>query len=82
MDERRRQDNRIDQIQTDMEGVQTSIGHLHDCIESVKADVRRNTVITEDVRDVLGSFRVMASIAKWVTAIAAAYVAVRAWFGK
>lgn len=44
------------------------VTHLHDCIE-------KNTSITEDVRDILASFKVMLHIGKWVAAIAGAIAA-------
>jgi hypothetical protein len=44
-------------------------------MDIVKAQLKENTEVTCEVRDVLVSFRVIASIAKWVTAIAACLAA-------
>lgn len=69
MTERRADDPRITQMASD--------------IASLKTEMVSNTEITAQVRDLLASFRVMAAIAKWVTAIAAAGAAllalVKAW---
>lgn len=46
-----------------------------------RADLRRlleeNTAITQQVADVLASFRVVAAVAKWLAAIAAGIAAIR-----
>ena len=77
--ERRRRDPRIDEIHTKVE-------HLHDCIESVKQSVQSNTETVKEVRDILQSFRIAGAIAKWLTGIAAAFMAVKTgittWGGK
>jgi len=49
--------------------------HLHDCVEALKVAVRKNTEVTEQVRDILGTFRVTMAVAKWVAAIVGAIVA-------
>lgn len=75
-DNRRSDDQRITQLGIDQ-------GHLHDCVESLKAAVKENTEITEQVRDILASFRVVGAVAKWIAAIAGAVGAtiatVKAW---
>lgn len=48
-------------------------------VSDLKQQMARNTEITEQVRDILTSFRVIAAAAKWVTAIVAACVAL--WHG-
>ena len=55
--------------------------HLHDCVESVKAevmllkaDLRKNTEVTEQVRDILGTFRFTMAAGKWMAAVGAGAV--------
>lgn len=50
---------------------------LVDDMRAVKAELAANTAITQQVADVLASFRVLAAIAKWIAAIIAAVVALR-----
>lgn len=65
-EERRREDQRIGKLVCDV------------C--DLKEQMAENTEITGQVRDMLASFRVIAVVAKWVTAIAAAVAAVvAAW---
>lgn len=82
-DYRRESDARLDQLIEN----QT---HQHDCTELVKLDVRdlkeemrRNTEVTEQIRDILASFRVVGKVAKWVGTIGAAaascIAAFKAW---
>lgn len=52
------------------------IAHLHDCVEALKRDVKANHEVLEQVRDILASFRVVGSVAKWLAAIVAAAVAI------
>jgi len=49
--------------------------HLHGCVELLKKEMERNTVVTEQVRDILASFRIVGAIAKWCAAIGAAATA-------
>lgn len=49
-------------------------------MDEVKRDLARNTEVTEQVRDILASFRVMMAVAKWFTAIAGAIAAAIALF--
>lgn len=44
----------------------------------LKKDMAQNTEVTMQVRDILASFRVIAKVAKWLTAIATAVAAVYA----
>lgn len=38
------------------------------------AEIKRNTEITEQVRDILASFRIIAMVAKWLTAVGGFFV--------
>lgn len=46
-------------------------------------EMRRNTAVTEDMRDILTSFKMVGRVAKWITtivgAVAATVAAVKAW---
>ena len=44
--------------------------------EDLKREMSENTQITKDMRDILGTFRVLGAIAKWVTGVAAAIAAI------
>lgn len=44
-------------------------------VDDLKLEMKRNTEVTEQVRDILASFRVMMAVAKWFTAIAGAVAA-------
>jgi len=55
------------------------ISHIHGCIESlktsvegIKTELKRNTDTTEQIHDLLVSFRVLGRIAKWVTTVGGA----------
>lgn len=69
--------------------LQAEVKHLHDCVEEAKAIGNRNadliaenTVITTQVRDILTSFRMLASVAKWFGVIAGAVAAgIALWKG-
>lgn len=58
------------------------ISTLVDDVALLKAQVKENTDVTVQVRDMLAGFRVAAAIAKWVTVVSAAvggsYAALRA----
>jgi hypothetical protein len=41
-------------------------------VDQLKDEMRRNTEVTEQVRDILASFKIIAAVAKWLTAIAGA----------
>lgn len=43
---------------------------------SLEEKLDANTALTKDVRDILGTFRVMGLIAKWIAAIGAAGLAI------
>lgn len=55
-EQRRAADAKVTQLVTD--------------VEDLKRQVVENTAVTIQVRDILASFRVVASVAKWITAIA------------
>lgn len=63
--DRRSDDTRIAQIAGD-------VTHLHGCVESLKKAVAENTEITQQVRDILATFKVTMAIAKWIAAIGVA----------
>ena len=63
------------------------IDHLHECVEGLKGKVAtletsmaENTAMTKEVRDILATFRTLATVAKWFTAIAGAVAAGFAMF--
>ena len=61
------------------------INKLVSDVDNLKAEMVKNTEVTTQVRDILTSFRIMATIAKWFAAITAGVVAVKtgmASFGK
>jgi hypothetical protein len=62
--ERRHDDPRINRLVAD--------------VDALKVEMTRNTAVTEQVRDILATFKVLFVAAKWVAAIAAAWVAVKA----
>lgn len=51
------------------------IQRLVDDVSSLKVAMTQNTIITEQVRDVLASFRVAAAVSKWGAAITAGALA-------
>jgi len=63
MSERRAEDPRINKLVED--------------VSELKAGLAENNKTTEQVRDILTSFRVLATVAKWIAAIGAGYAAVR-----
>lgn len=67
---------KIDLLQRQTTAISASVEHLHACME-------KNTEITEQVRDILASFRIVARMAKWFTAIGGAVATgiaiVKAW---
>ena len=49
-------------------------------VADLKISMVQNTIITEQVRDVLASFRIMASVSKWLAAISAGAIGLwHAW---
>lgn len=45
-------------------------------VADLKQEMARNTAVTEQVRDILATFKTLGAIAKWVTAIAGAIAAI------
>lgn len=74
--QRRADDARISQLLIDHADLKRQHGKLHACVDSLQAEVKRNTEVTEQVRDILTSFRVLAAVAKWVSKIGAAFAAI------
>jgi hypothetical protein len=72
MNDRRMPDPRIDDLQGKVE-------HLHDCVEGLKLEMKKNTEVTEQVRDILASFRIAGAIAKWIGGMAGAAAGVWAF---
>lgn len=72
-----------------MAELEEAVKHLHDCVEESKAianknaaAIAENTAITTQVRDILTSFRMLASVAKWFGVIAGAVAAgIALWKG-
>lgn len=76
--ERRAPDPRLDQLVQDQ-------SHLHDCVEDLKSkvvglklDIEKNTQVTEQVRDILGTFKVTMAVGKWIGAAGAAAAGITA----
>lgn len=67
--ERRADDERITKLVEDQ-------AHLHGCVELLKVEMQKNTEVTEQIRDILASFRVVGALAKWTAGVGAAVVAV------
>lgn len=63
--QRRANDERIDTIISD--------------VATLKREMKANTEVTTQVRDILTSFRLMAAAAKWIAAIGAGLMAI--WHG-
>ena len=51
------------------------LGVLVDDVAELKKQMVLNTEITQQVRDILTSFRVIGSVAKWITALIAGFLA-------
>lgn len=64
-----------------VEAVEGELKHLHDCIEAAKSISAKNEalleelkVVTHEVRDILGTFRILGQAAKWATAMGAFFL--------
>ena len=55
------------------------LGALVDDVAELKKQMVLNTEITQQVRDILTSFRVIGAVAKWITALIAGALAL--WHG-
>ena len=56
--------------------VEQDLQHLHECVESIKLAVEANTVISKQVADILGTFRVTLAIGKWISAVGGGFAVV------
>lgn len=69
MAERRLEDQRINQLQLD--------------VNTIQVQLKENTEVTIQVREILGTFKTVASFAKWLSAIgggiAAGIAVVKGW---
>lgn len=52
-------------ILANQEYVITQLHHYHDCLEKMKAIVAQNTEVTEEVRELLATFKVFGRFTKW-----------------
>lgn len=59
--------------------ISTQLSHQHDCIERMKAAVAANTEVTEEVRALLSTFKVVSSFTRWGAVVSAA--AFSTWHG-
>lgn len=73
MNERRSADQRIDELVAQH-------AELHACVGKLSVAVSELRATTDEVRDILASFRVIGRIAKWIGAIAAAGAAIIAFW--
>lgn len=60
---RRADDPRIDRLVEDM--------------SSLQREVKENTEVTKQVKDMIGSFKLIATVAKWIAVVVGAYVAIK-----
>ena len=74
--QRRADDPRINQLQADVK-------HLHADLEEAKSVAQENarllaenTQVTKDIRDILGTFKVVGALAKWLTIVGGFFVGV------
>lgn len=65
--DRREHDHRLAQLADDVSVLKLQA-------DAFTAEIRRNTEITEQVRDILASFRGIAFAAKWLTAVGGFFV--------
>lgn len=56
------------------------VSQLATDVAQLQSEMKRNTEVTEQVRDILSSFKVMMAVAKWFTAVAGAIAAAIALF--
>lgn len=64
---RREHDHRLAQLADD-------VAVLKAQATDFSAEIKKNTEITEQVRDILASFRVIGLVAKWLTAVGGLFV--------
>lgn len=46
-------------------------------VEDLKRQMAENTAVTKDVRDILGSFKVLRALALWVAAVVGAAITIK-----
>ena len=66
-------------ILSNQDFVITQLNHYHDCLEKLKIATSANTEDTEEVRELLGAFKVVGRLAKWSTVTGAAGFSI--WHG-
>ncbi len=77
--QRRVEDQRIDQVVREVTGMKTHVAELTNNMAALKDDLKRNNETTDQIRDLLGTFRITAAIGKWVGMVGAGVVAI--WQG-
>jgi len=63
-------------ILSNQEYVIEQLTHQHDCLERLKVAVAQSAEVTEEVRALLSTFKVMGKITKWGTVTSAAAISV------
>lgn len=62
------------------------IDKLVEDVSSLQKQVLENTEVTKQVKEMIGSFKMIATVAKWIAAVVAGYVAIKtgiaSFFGK
>jgi len=66
-------------ILTNQEYVITQLTHQHDCLEKLKIAVAQSAEVTEQVRELLATFKIMGMLTKWGAVTSAASLSV--WQG-
>lgn len=64
-----------DQMAVRQRAVDEKFMEIDDKVTDLQTAVDKNTEITEQIRDILNSFKVIGAIAKWLTAVGGALVA-------
>lgn len=70
---------RREKIDGNFLGIEARFAEIDESFKALRFEMANNTEITKQVRDVLASFRVMGSVAKWCTAVGA--FGVMCWHG-
>jgi hypothetical protein len=67
---------------TERRQADTHILALKEDMDKLKVQMEEHRAVTEQVRDILASFRVIGAVAKWITGLTGACVAVwHLWHG-
>lgn len=73
----------IDHLHDCVEEMKTKVADLHADVATLKGDLKKNTEVTEQVRDILGTFKVTMAAGKLLAAIVAAVggtvAAIKGW---